>query len=72
MTGMSSSFDAIIVGAGANGLAAGIHLAAEGWKVAAVEEATAAGAAIKTRELTAIRSAILCCLQRSSPSKARC
>ncbi len=28
------SYDAIIVGAGHNGLAAAVHLAAKGWKVA--------------------------------------
>ena len=31
------SYDAIIVGAGHNGLAAAVHLAAKGWTVAVIE-----------------------------------
>jgi phytoene dehydrogenase-like protein len=45
-------YDAIVVGAGHNGLAAAIHLAAKGWKVAVVERAEEAGGAVKTREVT--------------------
>jgi phytoene dehydrogenase-like protein len=46
------AFDAIVVGAGHNGLAAAIHLLARGWSVAIVEAASEAGGAVKTRELT--------------------
>ena len=46
------SYDAIIVGAGINGLAAAIHLARAGWKVVVVERAERAGGAVKTQELT--------------------
>jgi phytoene dehydrogenase-like protein len=45
-------YDAIVIGAGHNGLAAAIHLAAKGWKVAVVEQAQEAGGAVKTREVT--------------------
>ena len=45
-------YDAVIVGAGHNGLAAAVHLAAKGWKVAVVEAKAAAGGAVKTLELT--------------------
>ncbi len=47
-----SSYDAIVIGAGHNGLAAAVHLAAKGWKVAAVEQGSEAGGAVKTREVT--------------------
>src|SRR5271157_5648658 len=46
------AYDAIVVGAGVNGLAAALHLAAKGWKVAVVERADVAGGAVKTREIT--------------------
>ena len=46
------AYDAIVVGAGINGLAAALHLAAKGWKVAVVERADVAGGAVKTREIT--------------------
>lgn len=46
------SYDAVIVGAGHNGLAAAVHLAAKGWNVAVVEARAEAGGAVKTRELT--------------------
>jgi phytoene dehydrogenase-like protein/ABC-type polar amino acid transport system ATPase subunit len=45
-------YDAIIVGAGINGLAAAVHLAAKGWKVVVLERADAAGGAVKTGEIT--------------------
>ena len=45
-------YDAVVVGAGINGLAAALHLAAKGWKVAVVERADVAGGAVKTREIT--------------------
>ena len=45
-------YDAIVIGAGINGLAAALHLAAKGWKVAVVERADIAGGAVKTREIT--------------------
>ncbi len=46
------SYDAIVIGAGVNGLAAAVHLCAKGWKVAVVERAEVAGGAVKTREIT--------------------
>lgn len=45
-------YDAIVIGAGHNGLAAAIHLASRGWKVAVVEKAAEPGGAVKTREVT--------------------
>ena len=45
-------YDAIVIGAGHNGLAAAVHLAAKGWKVAVVEQAQEPGGAVKTREVT--------------------
>jgi phytoene dehydrogenase-like protein len=45
-------YDAVVVGAGVNGLAAALHLAAKGWKVVVVERADIAGGAVKTREIT--------------------
>ncbi|WP_137128573.1 NAD(P)/FAD-dependent oxidoreductase [Rhizobium sp. FY34] len=47
-----TTYDAIIVGAGHNGLAAGVHLASRGWKVLVTEAAATAGGAVKTLELT--------------------
>jgi phytoene desaturase len=44
--------DAIVIGAGHNGLAAAVHLASRGWDVAVVEQSDAAGGAVKTREVT--------------------
>jgi phytoene dehydrogenase-like protein len=45
-------YDAIVIGAGINGLAAALHLAVKGWKVVVVEGADVPGGAIKTREIT--------------------
>src|SRR6202142_306246 len=47
-----ASYDAVVVGAGINGLAAALHLASKGWKVAVCERAETAGGAVKTREIT--------------------
>jgi phytoene dehydrogenase-like protein len=46
------SYDAIVIGAGHNGLAAAVHFAANGWKVAVLERAGEAGGAVRTREVT--------------------
>ena len=46
------AYDAVVIGAGVNGLAAAVHLSARGWKVAVVERAEVAGGAVKTREIT--------------------
>ena len=46
------SWDAIIVGAGHNGLAAAVHLGSKGWKVLVLEQAAVAGGAVKTAEVT--------------------
>lgn len=45
-------YDAIVIGAGVNGLAAALHLASKGWKVAVVERNDIAGGAVKTAEIT--------------------
>src|SRR5271169_1508027 len=46
------AYDAVVIGAGVNGLAAALHLAAKGWKVIVVERAAIAGGAVKTGEIT--------------------
>ena len=46
------SYDAIIVGAGHNGLVTGIYLAKAGWKVLILERNSEAGGAVKTAEIT--------------------
>jgi phytoene dehydrogenase-like protein len=46
------AFDAIVVGAGLNGLAAAVHLLNRGWSVAVIEQAGEPGGAVKTREVT--------------------
>jgi phytoene dehydrogenase-like protein len=45
-------FDAVIVGAGHNGLAAGVILAREGWKVLILEAQPEPGGAVRTEEVT--------------------
>ena len=46
------SYDAVVIGAGHNGLAAAVRLAEKGWSVAVVEGKETAGGAVKTQELT--------------------
>ena len=46
------AYDAVIIGAGHNGLAAAVRLAEKGWRVAVVEAKDEAGGAVKTREVT--------------------
>ncbi|GAB1364989.1 hypothetical protein MASR1M32_42250 [Rhodobacter sp.] len=50
--GMAVTFDAVLIGAGHNTLAAALHLAAKGWKVGVFEQAAVAGGAVKTGEYT--------------------
>ena len=45
-------FDAVIVGAGHNALAAAMHLASRGWSVGVFERNDAAGGAVRTAEVT--------------------
>ena len=47
-----SEFDAIVVGAGHNGLACALHLAKNGWKIGVFEKNASIGGAVQTRELT--------------------
>ena len=47
-----AAFDAVIIGAGHNGLAAAVHLAKHGWSVGVFEAKGEAGGAVKTRALT--------------------
>jgi phytoene dehydrogenase-like protein len=46
------AYDAVIIGAGHNGLAAAVHLATKGKRVAVVEAKGDPGGAVKTREVT--------------------
>jgi len=48
-----TAYDAVIIGAGHNGLACAAHLAKRGWKVAVFEGADEPGGAVKTAEVTA-------------------
>ena len=45
-------YDALVIGAGHNGLAAALRLAEKGWRVAVVEAKSTPGGAVKTQELT--------------------
>ena len=47
-----AEFDAVLIGAGVNTLAAALHLAARGQRVAVFEQAAVAGGAVKTGEYT--------------------
>ncbi len=49
---MADSYDAILIGAGHNALACGLHLAAKGWRVGIFEQAAEPGGAVKTGEYT--------------------
>lgn len=49
---MADSFDAILIGAGHNALACGMHLAAKGWRVGVFEQSSEPGGAVKTGEYT--------------------
>lgn len=46
------SYEAIVIGAGLNGLAAAVHLSAKGWKVLVLERQGQPGGAVKTAECT--------------------
>ncbi len=45
-------FDAVIVGAGHNALAAAVHLASRGWTVGVFERNDTAGGAVRSAEVT--------------------
>lgn len=49
---MQDAYDAVVIGAGHNALACAAHLAAKGWSVGVFEQASIAGGAVKTLELT--------------------
>ena len=49
---MADTFDAVLIGAGHNTLAAALHLAAKSWRVGVFEQSTTAGGAVKTGEYT--------------------
>ena len=45
---MADTFDAVLIGAGHNTLAAALHLSAKGWTVGVFEQAASAGGASVT------------------------
>ena len=49
---MTDRYDAILIGAGHNALACGLHLAAKGWRVGVFEQAATPGGAVKTGAYT--------------------
>lgn len=49
---MSGSYDAILIGAGHNALAAALHLSARGWRVGVFEQAPEPGGTVRTGEYT--------------------
>lgn len=49
---MTETFDAVLIGAGHNGLACALHLAAKGWRVGVFERASEPGGAVKSGEYT--------------------
>jgi phytoene dehydrogenase-like protein len=49
---MAERFDAVLIGAGHNTLAAALHLSAKGWRVGVFEQAAIVGGAVKTGEYT--------------------
>ncbi|PLL11155.1 dehydrogenase [Tabrizicola sp. TH137] len=49
---MADTFDAVLIGAGHNTLAAALHLSAKGWRVGVFEQASVAGGAVKTGAYT--------------------
>ena len=49
---MADDFDAVLIGAGHNTLAAALHLSAKGWKIGVFEQAPVAGGAVKSGEYT--------------------
>lgn len=49
---MADGFDAILIGAGINTLAAALHLSARGWRVGVFERAAEPGGAVKSGEYT--------------------
>jgi phytoene dehydrogenase-like protein len=49
---MGDSFDAVLIGAGVNTLAAALHLSARGWRVGVFEQAAVPGGAVRTGAYT--------------------
>jgi phytoene dehydrogenase-like protein len=51
------AYDSVVVGAGHNGLAAAVHLAAKGWKVAVIEGKSEPGGAVPSGKASGVRLA---------------